>query len=138
MIGLIVGYSIALGVLLVLSFLFSSSDMAYGSISEVRLDEALKEKSNSKSLRAAKRLSDNYPRTISTILLLNDTVNAGLDSVSTLLGVSLSILVLGGETAQAETWGFVASMICLVVKITFGEIIAKSFGKIFNLIFVQS
>ena len=132
-IGLIIGYSVALGVLLVLSFLFSSSDMAYGSISEVRLEEAIKKKPQSKPLNAAKRLSDNYPRTISTILLLNDTVNAGLDSVSTLLGVSLSILVLGGETAEAETWGFIASMICLVVKITFGEIIAKSFGKIFNL-----
>lgn len=132
-IALIIGYSISLALLLVFSFLFSSSDMAYGSVSAVRLKDAFEKKPNSKALKTAKNLSDNYPKTISTILLLNDTVNAGLDAVSTLLGVAICLEVFNGDSTYAELWGFVASMICLVIKITFGEIIAKSFGKIYNL-----
>jgi len=130
---LITIYSIALFILLLLSFWFSSSDMAYGSVSAIRLEEACHKQPNSQRLKTAKKLSDHYPQTISTILLLNDTVNAGLDSVSTLLGVTICVELLGGTSSEAELWGFVASMICLVIKITFGEIIAKSFGKIYNL-----
>ena len=130
--ALIIAYSVALLVLLVLSFFFSSSDMAYGSVDVLRLESLAKENPGKKSLQRANRLTKDYSRTISTILLLNDTVNAGLDSVSTLLGVTLATTILGASTDVAETWGLVASMICLVCKIIFGEIIAKSFGKIFN------
>ena len=38
-----------------------------------------------------------------------------------------------GIETLSENFGFIASMICLVTKITFGEIIAKSIGKIYNL-----
>lgn len=130
--ALIVGYSVALLVLLLLSFFFSSSDMAYGSVDTLRLESLARENPQRKSLQRANRLSQGYSRTISTILLLNDTVNAGLDSVSTLLGVTLATTLLGADAETAETWGLVASMICLFCKIVFGEIIAKSFGKIFN------
>ena len=131
---LIIVYSIVLVLLLFLSFFFSSSDMAYGSVDLLRFE---REKNNpKKSIKYANKLAINYDKTISTILLLNDTVNAGLDSVSTLLGVNLAFLVLGSYTPNieniAENWGLVASMICLITKITFGEIIAKSVGKIYN------
>lgn len=128
---LITVYAIVLAILFVLSFFFSSSDMAYGSVDLYRLE---KDKDTKKSVLRAYNLSRNYDKTISTILFLNDTVNAGLDSISTLLGVNLCyvILVDGANSALAESWGFVASMICLVLKITFGEIIAKSMGKIYN------
>lgn len=128
---LITVYAIVLAILFVLSFFFSSSDMAYGSVDLYRLE---KDKDAKKSVLRAYNLSRNYDKTISTILFLNDTVNAGLDSISTLLGVNLCyvILVDGANSALAESWGFVASMICLVLKITFGEIIAKSMGKIYN------
>ena len=132
MTGLAFGYSIALVVLILLSFFFSSSDMAYGSVDVLKLN-ADYEKGGKKKLKNAKKLTDDYSRTLSTILLLNDTVNAGLDSVSTLLGVTLATTLLTNVDSQtAETWGLVASIICLIVKIVFGEIIAKSFGKIFN------
>lgn len=133
---LIIVYSILLVVLLILSFFFSSSDMAYGSIDLYRFDKELKNNPNKKNIKYAYKLAKNYDKTISTILLLNDTVNAALDSISTLLGVNLCILILGTSYPNvndiAENWGFIASMICLVVKIIFGEIIAKSVGKIFN------
>lgn len=136
---LITVYAIILAVLLVLSFLFSSSDMAFGSVDIFRFNKELEKKPNSKRLLTAKKLSVDYSKTISTILLCNDTVNAGLDSISTLVGVNLAYLILAPQgiseaeiAMRAETWGLVASMICLVVKIAFGEITAKSIGKIYN------
>ena len=118
-----------------LSFIFSSADMSYGSCSLTKLEAIYRKDESKKKNKYAYKLSENYDKTISTILLLNDTVNAGLDSVSTLIGVNLCFLVLG-ETELAnmssENWGFIASLICLVIKITFGEIIAKSIGKIYN------
>ena len=133
--GLIILYCVVLICLLFLSFIFSSADMSYGSASLTKLESIYRNDESKKSNKYAYKLSKNYDKTISTILLLNDTVNAGLDSVSTLVGVNLCFLVLG-ETELAsltsETWGFIASLICLVIKITFGEIIAKSIGKIYN------
>lgn len=133
---LIIVYSVALVFLLFLSMIFSSSDMAYGSVNLTKLENYSRENGKNKSAKYAFKLAKNYDNTISTILLLNDTVNAGLDSISTLLGVSLAILILGKDTPDissiSEQWGFIASMICLVTKITFGEIIAKSLGKIYN------
>ncbi len=130
---LIIVYSVSLVILLFLSFFFSSSDMAYGSVDILRFE---RDTSNKKSVKYAHKLSENYDKTISTILFLNDTVNAGLDSISTLLGVNLAFLILGSSTENietiAETWGLIASLICLITKIVFGEIIAKSIGKIYN------
>ena len=133
--ALILIYCVVLIILLFLSFIFSSADMSYGSTNLNKLEAIYRKDESKKSNKYAYKLSKNYDKTISTILLLNDTVNAGLDSVSTLVGVNICFLVLG-ETEVAslnsETWGFIASLICLVIKITFGEIIAKSIGKIYN------
>lgn len=139
---LIIIYSVLLVILLGLSFFFSSSDMAYGSIDLYRFEKEIEAGNNKKSIKYAYKLAKNYDKTISTILLLNDTVNAALDALSTLLGVNLCLLIVGSTTPGvndlAENWGFIASMICLVVKIIFGEIIAKSMGKIFNFKFSTS
>lgn len=75
--ALIIGYSIALVVLFFLSFFFSSSDMAYGSVDVLRLRSEQEKNPSKKGLFYARKLTDNYGRTISSILLLNDTVNAG-------------------------------------------------------------
>ena len=135
---IIILYSIAIVVLIFLSFFFSSSDMAYGSVDIIKFEREL-DTNKKKSFLRAYKLSKDYDKTISTILLLNDTVNAGLDSVSTLLGVNLAIQLIGADPSGqvAENWGFIASMICLVVKIIFGEIIAKSLGKIYNFKFTK-
>lgn len=127
-------YIIVLIVMICLSMFFSSSDMAYGSASLTRLEKKVEEDPKSKSKRRALKLSKNYDKTISTILLFNDTVNAALDSVSTLLGITFATTVLGlseGD-AKVETIGLIFSMVILVIKIIFGEIIAKSLGKIRN------
>ena len=132
---LILVYPISLVILLFLSFVFSNSDMAYGSVNLSKL-ALLRDAPNSKKANArAYKLAANYDKTISTVLFLNDIVNAGLDSISTLLGVNIAILLFAGAeniNQISETWGLVASLICLIFKITFGEIVAKSIGKIYN------
>ena len=131
----IIVYTLVFVLMVFLSFIFSSADMSYGSCNTNKLETIYRKDESKKANKFAFKLSKDYDKTISTILLLNDTVNACLDSVSTLIGVNLCFLVMG-ETELAsissENWGFIASIICLVVKITFGEIIAKSIGKIYN------
>ena len=133
---MIIVYSLLLFVLLILSMFFSSSDMVYGSVNLARLERIYEANPIKKSLKRGFKLAKNYDNTISTILLLNDTVNAGLDTISTLLGVNIALVVFAGDpnvSTISETFGLVASLICLIFKITFGEIIAKSIGKIYNL-----
>lgn len=134
--ALIVVYSLILVLLLFLSMIFSSSDMAFGSASLIKLEKRYEENKTKSSYKNAYLLTKNYDKTISTILLLNDTVNAGLDSISTLLGVNIALTLFASNpnvNEISETYGLIASMVVLILKITFGEIIAKSLGKIYNI-----
>lgn len=131
----LISYGFLLLFFLFCSFVFSSADMTYGSVSLHRLDEEIAKYPNKKSLLRAKKLASDYDRTIATILLGNDIVNAGLDSFATLFGVNLCIVVLHVDSSYeyAETWGLIASLCVLVLKIAFGEIVPKSISKINNL-----
>ena len=130
---LVITYVIILIVLLFLSMFFSSSDMAYGSTSLHKMQNDYKVRPSS-SLKRAISLEKNYDKTISCILFFNDTVNAALDTFSTLLGIQICVLALGVNSAPdtQEMFGLAASMTMLVLKITFGEIISKSLGRIYN------
>ena len=134
---LLVIYAIVLVIFLCLSFFFSSADMAYGSVDQFRFKSALeKSPKKEKKILRGKELALHYDRTIATILFCNDMVNAGLDSVATLFGVNLCMLLLSDHPnvlALSDTWGLVASMVVLVMKITFGEIVPKSISKVINL-----
>ncbi len=130
---LIVGYAVAILVLLVGSVFFSSADMAYGSISLSRMERDYSAHPTPMRKRALS-LAKDYDRTISTILLWNDAINAGLDTVSTLLGMAVASVAWGiTDPDSLENYGLVFSMSFLVLKIVFGEIIAKSLGKLKNL-----
>lgn len=134
---LLVIYAIVLVIFLCLSFFFSSADMAYGSVDQFRFKSALeKSPEKEKKILRGKELALHYDRTIATILFCNDMVNAGLDSVATLFGVNLCMLLLSDHPnvlALSDTWGLVTSMVVLVMKITFGEIVPKSISKVINL-----
>ena len=130
---LITAYLIILVILIFLSMFFSSADMAYGSVSEVRLQKASENDPKSKTKARAFKLTKNYDKTISTILLFNDTINAGIDTIATLLGIEVAVELLGISSQPIqESYGLMFSMIFLVAKIVIGEIIAKSLGKVFN------
>ena len=129
----VIGYSLALVILLFGSLLFSSADMAYGSLSMSRLTRDVETYPSKKGKRAL-ALAGHYDRTISTILLWNDAINAGLDSVSTLLGMAVASYYLSVKDPDIlENYGLIFSMSILVIKIIIGEIIAKSMGKLRNL-----
>lgn len=128
-------YGVAILIFLCLSFFFSSADMAYGSVDILRFDVESKKNPKKKGILRAKELAKNYDKTIATILFGNDVVNAGLDSVATLFGVNLCMMVLSDNlnvSQISETWGLVASLVVLLLKITFGEIVPKSVSKINN------
>lgn len=126
---LIAIYTILLLLLLLCSMFFSSADMAFGSVSLSKLEK----KANTKMGKIAYSLAKGYEKTISTILLWNDVINAALDTLSTLLGINIAISLLNiGDQARQENVGLIVSLVFLVLKIVFGEIIAKSLGKVFN------
>ncbi len=129
---LIIVYSVVLLLLLILSMFFSSADMAYGSASLNRISKLQDDNPKKKKFARAYKLSKNYDKTISTILLFNDTINAGLDTVATLLGIQIALQVGITNNDTSELYGLVASLIVLVLKVIFGEMIAKSLGKIYN------
>lgn len=130
---LIIAYIIILVILIVLSMFFSSADMVYGSVSLTRMEKRVNDKPTSKRRKRALFLSKNYDKTISTILLFNDTINAGIDTIATLLGIEVAIHIAGIVNPDIqETYGLIFSLIFLVFKIVIGEIIAKSIGKIYN------
>lgn len=134
---MIIVYLIILIILIFLSMFFSSADMAYGSVSSARLIK-MNEQNPSKGKSRAIKLSKNYDKTISTILFFNDLVNAGLDSISTLLGILFASNILNLTNPDyIEFIGLLFSLIILVIKIIFGEIIAKSVGKIKSYLFVD-
>ncbi len=124
-------------VLLVVSFLFSVADLAFGSVSLARLEKRMKEHPNSKRYARAYKLTKNYDTTVSAILLGNDICNAGIDIFSTFLGVLVAMEFLN-STISYDTWGLIFSLCALVFKILFGDVIAKSIGKIYNYQIVNS
>lgn len=134
-IELIIAYAIVLLVFLVFSFIFSLCDMSYGCVSVHKLEEIYHEAPTKRNFYALK-MRKNYDSTISTLLLLNDIVNVGTDTVATLLGVNIAFMIFGANNPNiaelSERVGFIASLVFLFFKILIGEIIAKSMGKINN------
>lgn len=110
----ILSYSI-LGILLLLSAFFSSTETAYTSFSVIRMKNLAKTK---KSAKLALKLKESYDRFISTILIGNNIVNIAGTSLATLIAVES---------------GFSTGIMTLVVTVAvliFGEILPKSFSKI--------
>ena len=107
---------VVLFILLVLSAFFSASETAFTSLSQVRI------KSLSQSKKSAKlvfKMSQNYNKLLSTLLIGNNIVNIASASIATIvftfwfgdLGVTLSTAVM------------------TVLVLIFGEITPKSIAK---------
>lgn len=137
---LTVVYSSVLLILVALSVACSIGDMAFGSVNTQRLKKEA-DSTHSKSKIRAYKLSQNYDRTISTLVFLNDITNVGIDTLATLLGINIAFLIFGESYPQIEaaqdTWSLILSFTFLVIKITFGEIIAKSIGRLKNYFIVE-
>jgi putative hemolysin len=114
--------------LLVLGFIFSSMDMAFGCVNISHLERKYKTKP-SKGLALAIKYAKDYDQTISTILLCNDIVNIASEVVS--IPLSMYISRVGGFTNTALVTTLVA-IITLILLIFIAEILAKSIGKIYS------
>ena len=109
---------IMMAIFVLLSAYFSATETAFSSLNKTRL-KTMAEKSP-KAERALK-LSENYDKLISTILIGNNIVNIALASLGTVLFVKLC----------GDIGATVSTVVITVVVLIFGEITPKSIAKDF-------
>ena len=110
-------YVAIIAILLLMSAYFSATETAFLASSKTRL-KLLAEKS--KKARLALKLSEDYDRLISTILIGNNLVNIAIASLGTVLFVHLL-----GEGIGAT----VSTAVITIVVLIFGEVCPKSIAK---------
>ena len=109
-------YIAIMAILVLLSAYFSATETAFASMSKPRM-KVLAEINKKAAL--ALKLSDNYDKLISTILIGNNIVNIALSS----LGTILFIFLIGDIGATVST------AVITVVVLIFGEICPKGIAK---------
>lgn len=102
-----------------MSAYFSATETAFSSLNRTRL-KTLAEKENKKAILALK-LSEDYDKLISTILVGNNIVNIALASIGTVLFVSIY--------NDQETGATVSTIVVTIAVLVFGEITPKSIAK---------
>lgn len=114
---------IIMAVLLVFSAYFSATETAFSSLNKTRI-KTLAEKGNKKA-KLVLKLSDNYDRLLSTVLIGNNIVNIALSSICTLFFINLFVSYQNGQNIGTA----VATAVSTVVVLMFGEITPKSMAK---------
>lgn len=102
--------------LLFFSAFFSLSETAFTSLNKIRIENHAKK---SKTAKLVLKLSENYDRLISTILIGNNIVNIAASSLATVLFVKYFDDI--GPT--------IATIVITVVVLIFGEVTPKSLAK---------
>ena len=111
---------------LLMSAYFSATETAFSTLSKTKL-KTMVEKGNKRAPLALK-LSENYDRLLSTILIGNNLVNILLSSIATVFVITLC----AGRKDQtfADSYGTLISTAAVtVVVLIFGEITPKSVAK---------
>ena len=117
MTGYILPRALILAAMILLSAYFSATETAFSSLNRTRV-KALAEKGNKRAALVC-RLSDNYDKLLSTILIGNNIVNLSAASLSTLLFVK----ICGNSGATIST------VVLTVLVLIFGEITPKNIAK---------
>ena len=104
------------------SAFFSSTETAYTSFNRAKMKNLAAE-GNKKAARALK-ISENYDKLLSTILVGNNIVNIVLSSLSTVLFIK----VLTGTDAAGYATA-ISTAVTTIVVLLFGEISPKSIAK---------
>lgn len=107
-------------VLLLLSAFFSASEMAFASVSALRLN-SINDKKSTLITRTAIKIKENFDDSLGAILAGNGLVNNFSSAIAAVIVISL----LGQEYA------FVSTIVMTALVLTFGEIIPKSLAKQF-------
>lgn len=115
-----IGIIVAMVIFIILSGYFSATETAFSSLNKTKL-KTLIEKSEKKNKRAelTLRLTENYDKLISTILIGNNIVNIALASVATVFFI----------TFDAVNGAKISTLVVTVVVLIFGEITPKSIAK---------
>ncbi|MBQ8140984.1 MAG: HlyC/CorC family transporter [Clostridia bacterium] len=109
-------YIAVMAVLLLMSAYFSATETAFSSLSKTRL-KLISEKSKKAAL--ALKISEDYDKLISTVLIGNNIVNISIASLGTVLFVHL----MGDIGATLST------IIVTIVVLIFGEVCPKGIAK---------
>ncbi len=109
-------------VLVALSAFFSASETAFTSFNRTKMKNLASE--GNKRAASALKLSENYDKLLSTILVGNNIVNISLSSIATLWFVD--VLIHPGVAAYAAG---IATAVTTIAVLIFGEITPKSLAK---------
>lgn len=111
-------YYLMILVLLGLSAFFSSTETALSSVNKIRMQNYADE--GNENAKLVLKISAQYDKAISTILIGNNVVNIASTAIATLLFTRL----FGEEQGAA-----VSTVAMTLLVLTFGEILPKSFAK---------
>lgn len=111
-------YYVAIVFLIFCSAFFSSTEIAFASVNTARL-KSRRQQGDSLSLALACKISDEYEKTLSAILVGNNLVNIASSSIATLIVID----ILGED----NVW--VATLVMTLVVLIFGEILPKVLAK---------
>mgnify|MGYP000408817829 CR=1 FL=1 len=111
------GSIFAMVVCIAMSAYFSATETAFSSLNKTRL-KVLADNGNKRAALALK-LSENYDKLISTILIGNNIVNIMVASIGTLLFVGL----------YGDIGATISTVVVTIVVLIFGEITPKSVAK---------
>lgn len=114
-----IGLYLAVVILIAMSAFFSATETAFSSLNRIRLKNYAAD-GNKRAVKALK-ISDDFDRALSSILIGNNVVNIASASIGTLI---FSNLLGNGPTAVT-----VSTIVMTVVVLIFGEVLPKSLAK---------
>ena len=117
---------IIMAVCLLMSAYFSATETAFSTLSKTKLKTKIDKGNKRASL--ALRLSENYDRLISTILIGNNLVNILLSSIATVFVITLCVRVKD-QTFADNYSTLISTAAVTVIVLIFGEITPKSIAK---------
>lgn len=118
---------VAIVILIVLSGIFSCSDIVYATVNKLKLKKDI-EKKNSSRAKIALKFAENYNETLVTVLFMNNLVNIAATSLATVL----AILVFSDTSLGENLGSTLMSFILLISLLIFGEILPKVIGRAFS------
>ncbi len=111
-------------ILFVILFMFTailaSLEMAISSVNKLRI-KAKAQKGNKKALKVLILIED-YDKTLTTIIVLNNIINIILPTISTIIFISIF-------KNNRELGIFLSTIFLTILLLMFGEIIPKTYGK---------
>ena len=111
---------ISIPVLLLFSAFFSASEIAFASVSALRLKSLSKEKQSLPRFLATK-IHEDYQKILSSIVVGNTLVNIAASSIATVIVINLF----------GERKAYISTIIMTVLVLVFGEVIPKVVAKSF-------